>query len=97
VPILRADSSAVEAVGAAPVIRLASLEEASDVSGVMPALQGRSLRRAMAALAPFDVALEVHGHGVVVAQFPPPGSPMSIGMPCRLTLAGPAGQPAVSQ
>jgi cell division protein FtsI (penicillin-binding protein 3) len=98
VPILRADSSAVEAAGAAPAIRLASLEEASDVSaGVMPALHGRSLRRAMAALAPFDVALEVHGHGVVVAQSPPPGSPMSIGMPCRLTLAGPAGQPAASQ
>ncbi len=97
VPILRADSSAVEAVGAVPAIRLASLEVASDASGVMPALQGRSLRRAMAALAPFDVALEVHGHGVVVDQSPAPGSPMSVGMPCRLTLAGPAGQPAASQ
>ncbi len=97
VPILRADSSAVEAVGAVPAIRLASLEVASDASGVMPALQGRSLRRAMAALAPFDVVLEVHGHGVVVDQSPAPGSPMSVGMPCRLTLAGPAGQPAASQ
>src|SRR6266498_5289961 len=97
VPILRADSSAVEAVGAAPAIRLASLEVASDASGVMPALQGRSLRRAMAALASFDVVLEVHGHGVVVDQSPAPGSPMSVGMPCRLTLAGPAGQPAASQ
>ena len=97
VPILRADSSAVEAVGAVPAIRLASLEVASDASGVMPALQGRSLRRAMAALAPFDVVLEVHGHGVVVDQSPAPGSPMSVGMPCRLTLAGPDGQPAASQ
>jgi cell division protein FtsI (penicillin-binding protein 3) len=97
VPILRADSSAIEVAGAVPAIRLASLEEASDASGVMPALQGRSLRRAMAALASFDVALEVHGHGVVVAQSPAPGTPMLAGMPCRLTLAGPAGQPAASQ
>ncbi len=97
VPILRADSSAIEVAGAVPAIRLASLEEASDASGVMPALQGRSLRRAMAALASFDVALEVHGHGVVVAQSPAPGTPLSAGMPCRLTLAGPAGQPAASQ
>jgi cell division protein FtsI (penicillin-binding protein 3) len=97
VPILRADSSAIEAAGAVPAIRLASLEEASDASGVMPALQGRSLRRAMAALASFDVALEVQGHGVVVAQSPAPGTPMSAGMPCRLTLAGPAGLPAASQ
>jgi len=43
------------------------------------------------------VALEVDGHGVVVAQSPAPGTPMWAGMPCRLTLAGPAGQPAASQ
>jgi cell division protein FtsI (penicillin-binding protein 3) len=97
VPILRADGSAIEAAGAVPAIRLASLEEATDASGVMPALQGRSLRRALAALASFDVALEVDGHGVVVAQSPAPGTPMWAGMPCRLTLAGPAGQPAASQ
>jgi hypothetical protein len=51
----------------------------------------------MAALAPFDVALHVDGHGVVVAQSPAPGTPMSAGMPCRLVLAGPAAQPAASQ
>jgi len=93
VPIVRADASPMEA---APAVRLASFDEAT-AAGVMPLLQGRSLRRAMAALAPFDVTIEVRGHGVVVAQSPPPGTPMSAGMPCRLTLAGPADQPAESQ
>ena len=97
VPILRADSTTVETAGAAPPVRLVSVDDASDAAGVMPALQGRSLRRAMAALAPFDVALHVDGHGVVVAQSPAPGTPMSAGMPCRLVLAGPAAQPAASQ
>jgi len=96
VPLLRADSSTIEAAGAQPAVRLVSVDDVSD-AGVMPALQGRSLRRAMAALAPFDVALHVEGHGVVVAQSPAPGTPMSAGMPCRLLLAGPAGQPAASQ
>jgi len=45
----------------------------------------------MAALAPYDVALEVEGRGVVVAQSPAPGTPMTAGMTCRLTLIGPAG------
>ena len=97
VPILRADSTTVETAGAAPPVRLVSVDDASDAAGVMPALQGRSLRRAMAALAPFDVALHVDGHGVVVAQSPAPGTPMSAGMPCRLVLAGPAAQSAASQ
>jgi len=97
VPILRADLSSVEAANAPPPLRLASLDEAADGSGVMPSLQGRSLRGAMAALSGFDVTLDVRGHGVVVAQSPAPGTPMSAGMPCRLTLAGPAAQPAVSQ
>jgi len=97
VPILRADSTTVEAEGAAPPVRLVSVDDASDATGVMPALQGRSLRRAMAALAPFDVALHVDGHGVVVAQSPAPGTPMSAGMLCRLVLAGLAAQPATSQ
>jgi len=97
VPILRADSTIVETAGAAPPVRLVSVDDASDTAGVMPALQGRSLRRAMAALAPFDVALHVDGHGVVVAQSPAPGTPMSPGMPCRLVLAGPAAQPTASQ
>ena len=60
VPIMRADAASdVETTATPPPVRLVSLDDASDASGVMPALQGRSLRRAMAALAPFDVALDV--------------------------------------
>ena len=72
-------------------LRLVSLDDGSDAARVMPALEGRSLRGAMAALAPYDVALEVEGRGVVVAQSPAPGTPMTAGMTCRLTLIGPAG------
>src|SRR5262247_191576 len=93
VPIVRTDAGAMET---APAVRLASFDEAT-AAGVMPLLQGRSLRQAMAVLAPFDVAIEVRGHGVVMAQSPVPGTPMSSGMLCRLTLAGPADQPAASQ
>lgn len=94
VPIYRAEGGAVEAT---PAVSPVSFEDASIATGLMPTLHGRSLRRAMAALATFDVALEVRGHGVVVAQSPAPGTPMAAGMPCRLTLAGPAEQPAASQ
>jgi cell division protein FtsI (penicillin-binding protein 3) len=93
VPIVRAEASVTEPPA---TLRLASFDEAT-ASGVMPSLQGRSLRQAMAVLAPFDVAIEVRGHGVVMAQSPAPGTPMSSGMLCRLTLAGPADQPAASQ
>ncbi|MBF8288741.1 MAG: Penicillin-binding protein [Candidatus Rokubacteria bacterium] len=80
-----------DTTAAAAPIRLASLDDGSGAARVMPALEGRSLRGAMAALAPFDVALEVEGRGVVVAQSPAPGTPMTAGMTCRLTLIGPAG------
>jgi len=92
VPIMRGHvAGGDETTAAAAPLRLASLDEGSDVARVMPALQGRSLRGAMAALAPYDVALEVQGRGVVVAQSPAPGTPMAAGMTCRLTLTGPAG------
>jgi hypothetical protein len=86
---------------AAP-LRLASLDDGWGAARVMPALEGRSLRGAMAALAPYDVALEVEGRGVVVTQSPAPGTPMTAGMTCRLTLSGPvgtgpAGPPAASR
>jgi len=103
VPIMRAEAT----VGAEPAavtspLRLVSVADAADAVQLMPALQGRSLRGAMAALAPFDVALEVQGRGVVVSQFPAPGTPVTAGMTCRLTLSGPsgtgpAGPPAASR
>ena len=105
VPIMRAEAAggAQATVAVVPVAlaswpaALASQDDGSGATGVMPALQGRSLRGAMAALAPLDVALEVEGRGVVVAQSPPPGTPMAAGMTCRLTLTGPAGSPAASR
>jgi cell division protein FtsI (penicillin-binding protein 3) len=107
VPIMReivagGGATPAAAGAAAASLRLASLDEGSGAARVMPALQGRSLRGAMAELAPFDVALEVEGRGVVVAQSPAPGTPMTSGMTCRLTLTGPtgtgpAGPPALSR
>ena len=100
---MRTDVAASADTTTAPApLRLASLDDGSGAARVMPALQGRSLRGAMAALAPFDVALEVQGRGVVVAQSPAPGTPMAAGMTCRLTLTGPtgtgpAGPPAASR
>lgn len=97
VPIVRADAGGGESARDTPAVRLVSAAEDPGPSPVMPALRGRSLRRAMAALAPYDVALAVQGRGVVVAQSPEAGTPMAPGMTCRLTLAGPAGPPAASQ
>jgi cell division protein FtsI (penicillin-binding protein 3) len=57
----------------------------------MPDLAGRSLRRALEALAPLGVAVELQGHGQVVAQVPPPGVPLPPGSEVRLTLAPPLG------
>jgi hypothetical protein len=92
VPIMRGDvAGGGETTAAAAPLRLASLDEGSGAPRVMPALEGRSLRGAMAVLAPYDVALEVEGRGVVVAQSPAPGTPMTAGMSCRLTLTGPVG------
>src|SRR5262249_41680319 len=48
VPIVRAEAGVTEPP---PTLRLASFDEAT-ASGVMPSLQGRSLRQAMAVLAP---------------------------------------------
>jgi len=56
----------------------------------MPALAGLSLRQALDVLAPLEVRIEVTGGGVVTAQSPLPGTPLSAGAACRLTLASPA-------
>jgi hypothetical protein len=108
VPIMRADAAGgAEPAAVASPLRLVSLGDTPDAGQLMPALQGRSLRGAMAALASFDVALEVQGRGVVVSQSPAAGTPVTPGMTCRLTLTGasrtgpigtgPAGSPAVGR
>jgi hypothetical protein len=103
VPIMRAEAaSGAEPAAVTSPLSLVSVAAAADAVPLMPALQGRSLRGAMAALASFEVALEVQGRGVVISQSPAPGTAVTPGMTCRLTLAGPsgtspAGSPAVGR
>jgi len=75
-------------------VRRVSLDADPDVPAAMPALEGRSLRQAMAALAPSTVTLEVSGRGAVVTQWPAPGTPLAPGTACRLVLAGLPERPA---
>jgi cell division protein FtsI (penicillin-binding protein 3) len=96
VPIMRAEVAGGAEAAAPPPLRLVSLDD-EPAARVMPSLLGRSLRGAMAALAAFDVALEIQGRGVVVSQSPAPGTPMTPGMTCRLTLTWPALAPAASR
>ncbi len=57
----------------------------------MPQLVGQRLRPALAALALYDVQVEVHGQGVVAAQQPAAGAELRPGSTCRLDLASAAG------
>jgi cell division protein FtsI (penicillin-binding protein 3) len=58
---------------------------------MMPDLRGQTLRRALATLAPLDVAVKVAGRGrVVTEQAPPPGEALEGQVGVRLTLAGAA-------
>jgi hypothetical protein len=70
-------------------VRPASLGLDDASSAVMPPVERLSLRQAMQALAPLDVQLEIRGRGLVVAQWPPAGAPITSGTVCRLTLASP--------
>jgi beta-lactam-binding protein with PASTA domain len=57
----------------------------------MPDLTGKTLRGALAALAPLHIAVEIRGQGRVVQQAPRPGEPLRPGVTARLTLAPGAG------
>ena len=94
VHLLRVEAESPSPPAAGLPVRRVSLDAAPDAPGAMPALEGRSLRQAMAALASFDVTLEVSGRGAVVAQWPAPGAPLVSGTVCRLVLAGLPERPA---
>jgi cell division protein FtsI (penicillin-binding protein 3) len=62
----------------------------ADGAPVMPELRGRTLRQALATLAPLGVAIQLDGRGRVVEQVPAPGAPVEAETSVRLTLAGAA-------
>jgi cell division protein FtsI (penicillin-binding protein 3) len=92
VQIVTASSTAEPALSRAaapppPVVPL-------DASGTMPDLRGRSLRHALAMLAPLRLTVEISGHGQVVRQAPDPGAAVEPGMAATLALVTRAGRRA---
>ncbi len=86
--VTRPSPEAPAASVTAPV-RFVSTDAAVDADGSrgMPDLTGRTLRSALAALAPLRLAVEIRGQGRVVRQAPRPGEPLRPGLTARLTLA----------
>jgi len=79
------------AEGTAPRVRTVSTApvETSVDGRLMPDVRGRTLRQALAMLAPLDVSVKVVGKGRVVGeQAPPPGETLDGQAGVRLTLAG---------
>jgi beta-lactam-binding protein with PASTA domain len=52
----------------------------------MPDVRGRSLREALATLAPLGMEVQVDGRGRVARQIPAPGEPLAASAAARLTL-----------
>jgi cell division protein FtsI (penicillin-binding protein 3) len=104
VPLVRGEvASAPSSAGneatakvAPAAVRPVGLELVDDALAVMPRVEGLSLRQALAALAPFDIELEISGRGVVRGQSPAAGVPLTRGTLCRLTLASPTGTSGLS-
>ncbi len=84
--------------GDGPVTRLKTGESASvvplDAGAAMPDLRGRSLRHALALLAPLRMEVAISGHGFVSAQAPEPGVSVEPGMAASLSLVARAGKRA---
>jgi len=103
VPIVRGEgapaamAATLSGQGAGAIaVRPASLEVDAEPVAVMPPVEGLALRQAMETLAPFNVALEISGRGVVRSQSPAAGVPLMPGTLCRLTLASPIARPGGS-
>ncbi|MGH7331724.1 MAG: penicillin-binding transpeptidase domain-containing protein [Candidatus Rokuibacteriota bacterium] len=93
-PVQIVTASAGDAAGArlktaeaVPVVPL-------DAGGAMPNLRGRSLRHALALLAPLRMEVAISGHGFVAAQAPEPGVSVEPGMAASLSLGTRAGKRA---
>jgi cell division protein FtsI (penicillin-binding protein 3) len=65
-----------------------------DAEGTMPDLRGRSLRHALAMLAPLRLEVEISGHGLVARQDPSPGAEVEPGMAATLSLVTRTGRGA---
>jgi cell division protein FtsI (penicillin-binding protein 3) len=79
------------AEGPAARVRLSTAAAEAAVEGrTMPELRGRTLREALAALAPLGAAVKVQGRGLVKDQTPAPGEAVESEAVVRLTLAGAA-------
>jgi cell division protein FtsI (penicillin-binding protein 3) len=80
------------AEGDGPRIRLAStaVDEPALDARLMPELHGRTLRQALAALAPLGVAVKVDGRGRVKEQSPAPGEEVGAQATVRLVLTAAA-------
>jgi cell division protein FtsI (penicillin-binding protein 3) len=93
VPIVTGPSPEPPVSGVTAPVRLVGTDATVDPNGarVMPDLTGRTLRSALAALAPLHVAVEIRGRGRVVRQAPQPGEPLRPGVTARLTLQPGAG------
>ena len=77
------------APGVTGPVRLVSIDGTADANErrVMPDVTGRTLRGALAVLAPLHLAVEIQGQGRVVRQAPRPGEPLRPGLTARLALA----------
>jgi cell division protein FtsI (penicillin-binding protein 3) len=82
--------------GESPLARLRPVEAPPvvplDAAGAMPDVRGRSLRQALALLAPLHMDVEISGHGVVSRQVPEPGIAVEPGMAAALSLVSRAGR-----
>ncbi|HEU5321144.1 MAG TPA: penicillin-binding transpeptidase domain-containing protein [Methylomirabilota bacterium] len=69
-------------------VRLSTAAAEPAAGRTMPELRGRTLREALAALAPLGAAVKVQGRGLVKDQTPAPGEAVESEAVVRLTLAG---------
>jgi len=83
-PIQIVTGPGADAAAAARVRLVAT--EAEPIAGLMPDLRGRTLRQALAMLAPLGVRVELAGRGRVAQQTPVPGERVHEDAVARLTL-----------
>jgi cell division protein FtsI (penicillin-binding protein 3) len=84
-PIQIVTGTRTDGTGPAPV-RLVSTERVESAGITMPDVRGRTLRQALALLAPLGIGVEIEGRGRVTQQTPAAGERMDDDAVARLTL-----------